>query len=182
MIGTVDSCFLIDWSRYRKRDLLPDLFEALFMHEEILSQLRSPVPTEYVSHLLSRGILRLYPWSSREEIYIELRDQISLDPRIPSLERPDLLCLVIALRTGSTLLTENLGIIRVVQFHPRCSGVDVWTSLEVLEQLAYRGSLKVGSVDDFLRRVAEYEEDTGHLFSRRRLDDVVKRVRKWLGE
>jgi len=182
MLGVVDACFLIDWSRYRRRELLASLFEAILVHEEVLAQLRSPSAIDFASRLLARGALRLYPWSTaEEELYVQLRDEVALDPRIPSLERPDLLCLVIARRTGAALLAENLGVLRVVQFHPAYSRVTAWTALEVLEQMVYRGLVEVGSTEEFLNVVSEYCEDTRHVFSSRRVKDVTGRVRAWLG-
>ena len=181
MLGVADSCFLIDWARFGRRELLANLFEAIFVHEEVLAQLRSPSAVDFASRLLARGVLRLYPWSlAEEELYLRLRDEVALDPRIPSLERPDLLCLVIAYETGAVLLTENLGILRVIQFHPTFSRVTAWTALEVLEQLVYRELAEVRSVGDFLNLVAEYCEDAKHVFSRKRLEEAVERVRRWL--
>jgi hypothetical protein len=179
--GAADACFLIDWSRYRRKNILERLFDLLLIHEETLLQLRSPPAIEYVSSLLASGLLRLYPWSPDDERqYSRLRDEVSLDPRIPSLERPDLLCLVIAHRTGSVLLSENLGVLRVTQFHPLYSRVKIWTSLEVLENSVYNGLISIGSVDEFLGTVREYEEDARHIFNKRRLDAVTRRVGEWL--
>ena len=181
MRGVADACFLIDWSRYRRRDLLEKLFNLILIHEETLLQLRSPPAIEYTSSLLASGLLRLYPWSSDDEKqYNKLREEVSLDPRLPSLERPDLLCLVIAHRTGSILLSENLGVLRVTQFHPLYSRVKVWTSLEVLENSVYSGLTDIDSLDEFLEIVREYEEDARHIFNKKRLDTVAKRVSEWL--
>uniref|UniRef100_A0A7C3SM55 DNA-binding protein n=1 Tax=Thermofilum pendens TaxID=2269 RepID=A0A7C3SM55_THEPE len=181
MLGVADACFLIDWARFRRRELLANLFELVFVHEEVLAQIRSPSAIDFVSRLLARGALRLYPWSAaEEELYVQIRDEVALDPRIPSLERPDLLCLVIAYRTGGALLTENLGVLRVVQFHPTYSRVSAWTALEVLEQMVYKGLAEVRSVEDFISLVSEYCEDTKHVFSSRRMGEVVERVRAWL--
>jgi hypothetical protein len=59
--------------------------------------------------------------------------------------------------------------------------VTAWTALEVLEQMVYRGLVEVGSVEEFLNVVSEYCEDTRHVFSGRRIKDVIGRVRAWLG-
>jgi hypothetical protein len=179
--GVADACFLIDWSRYRRKGILEKLFDLLLIHEETLLQLRSPPAIEYVSSLLASGLLRLYPWSPDDERqYSKLRDEVSLDPRIPSLERPDLLCLVIAHRTGSVLLSENLGVLRVTQFHPIYSRVKVWTSLEVLENSIYNGLISVSSMDEFLEILREYEEDARHIFNKRRVDAATRRLKEWL--
>ncbi len=61
MLGVVDACFLIDWSRYRRRELLASLFEAILVHEEVLAQLRSPSAIDFASRLLARGRAEAVP-------------------------------------------------------------------------------------------------------------------------
>ncbi len=135
MIAVLDACFIIDWSSYRNKHLLEEFFKTMYIHEEVLRQVRSPVAIEYLGRLFTSGVLRLYPWSNTEEKeFNKLRDEVTRDPRIPSLERPDIICLVMAKTLDSVLLSENLGIHRVVQFHPRYRGLRLWTSLELLEK------------------------------------------------
>ncbi len=181
MRGVVDACFLIDWSRFRRRRILEELFDVLLVHEEVLGQVRSEVTVEYASSLLAKGVLRLYPWSEADEVeFVTLRSQVSSNSRIPSLERPDLLCLIIAYNSGAVLLSENVGVHRVVEYHPKYSRVRVWTALDVIEQSVYRGLVEVQSEADFLRVVKEYELDTHHRFRRDRIERSVGRVRAWL--
>jgi len=181
VIGVVDACFIIDWCRYRRRELLERLFSVLFIHEETLGQLRSEKTITYVSDLLAKGKLRLYPWShSEEDEYLRLRSEIVVDPRIPSLERPDMLCLIMAKRLNAILLSENIGIHRVIEFHSKYSNVVVWTALETLENIVYKGFLNVHSAEDFLRYVREYEHDTSHIFKSNRLKQSLRRIGLWL--
>jgi len=181
MIGVLDACFIIDWCKYRHRELLEQLFATLFIHEETLAQLKSETTITYVSRLLSEGKLRLYPWSQIEEDeYLRLRGEIIHDPRIPSLERPDILCLIMAKNLNAILLSENTGIHRVTEFHPRYRGLIVWTALETIENMIYKNILNVSSEDEFLKLVKEYEEDTGHIFKRSRLEKSLRRIKSWL--
>ena len=183
MLGVIDACFVIDWANYRGRRALKRMFKLLYVHEEVLEQIRTRRAVEFVGELFSEGVLRIYPWSESEESeFLRLRDEVVADPRIPSLERPDILCLVIARSLNAPLLTENLGVHRVVQFHPRYAGLRVWTALELLENMVYAGVLSVGSPEEFLELVREYEQDTAHVFKRRRLEEVLERVRRWLGK
>jgi len=181
VIGVIDACFIIDWSRYRHRDLIKGLFDILYIHEEILAQLRSEISISFTSRLLAEGKLRLYPWTqSDEDEFLLLRSEIIANPRIPSLERPDLLCLIIARRANAILLSENIGIHRVIEFHPRYRNVKVWTALETLEHLVYRGLITLSSEEEFMRFVREYEQDTNHIFRKRRIETCLKRLRTWL--
>ena len=181
MIAVIDTCFIIDWARYRRKNILTKLFKLILIHEEVLAQIRSPITINFISNLLSQGVVKLYPWSSREEeAFNRLREEIVLDPRIPALERPDILCLIMAYMSNSILLSENKGILRVIAFHPKYSAIKVWTALEVLENAVYRGLLKINDIKNFLQLVKEYEEDTKHFFNRTRMNIIEMRIRKWL--
>ncbi|RLF98389.1 MAG: hypothetical protein DRN49_05950, partial [Thaumarchaeota archaeon] len=147
----------------------------------VLDQLVSEHTIEFTSRLLSKGVLRLYPWSqSEEDEYLRLRSEIVSDPRIPSLERPDVLCLVMARSVNAVLLSENIGVHRVVDYHPRYRGLRVWTALEALENMVYENLISVSGEEEFLKYVREYEEDTAHIFKKKRVEDVLKRLMSWL--
>jgi len=117
---------------------------------------------------------------SDEDVALKLISQLLAMPEVPMLERPDVLCLVIALKTHSCLLTENTGILRAVRFHPDLQDVKVLTALDVLENLVLEGVLRISSIDEYIEEVRTYEAQTGHLFSRRRLDESRERVLSWL--
>jgi len=156
-------------------------FKLLYIHEEVLEQVKSERALRLVGDLLSRGVLRLYPWSSADESeFLRLREEVVADPRVPALERPDLLCLIMAKSLGAVLLSENVGIHRVVQFHPRYEDVTVWTALELLENMLYAGIVNASSVEEFIEIVREYERDTAHVFKSKRLAEALERVRMWL--
>ena len=181
MIGVIDSCFIIDWCKFRYRELLKKLFSLLYLHEETLAQLKSEDTILFTSKLLSEGKLRLYPWSqSEEDEFLLLRSEIIGNSRIPSLERPDMLCLIIAKNLNAILISENLGIHRVIEFHPRYRNVKIWTALEVIENMVYKGIFNVSSKEEYLRYVRQYESDTGHVFKMSRLTKSIERVELWL--
>ncbi|RLF13691.1 MAG: hypothetical protein DRJ66_07385 [Thermoprotei archaeon] len=181
MLGVLDACFIIDWSRYRRRKLLSKLFDIMYIHEEVLAQIRSTIAIEYVTELMMRGILRLYAWSDADETeFIRLRDDVSSDPRIPAVERPDILCLIIAKALNAILLSENVGIHRIVEYNPRYRNVSIWTALEVLENMVYKGLITIRDEEEFLDYIREYEEDTAHKFRRRRIEECIERLREWL--
>ena len=181
MLGVLDACFIIDWSRYRRRKLLSKLFDIMYIHEEVLAQIRSIVAIEYVTELMARGTLRLYAWSDTDEVeFVRLREEVSSDPRIPAVERPDILCLIIAKSLNAILLSENVGIHRIVQYSPRYKDANVWTALEVLENMVYKELITIRNEEEFLDYIREYEEDTAHKFRRKRVEKCIKRLREWL--
>ncbi|MFQ6063360.1 MAG: hypothetical protein ACE5J9_09350 [Methanosarcinales archaeon] len=89
---------------------------------------------------------------------------------------PDLLCLVAAKESESILLSENIGVIRVCEFHPDYVNIKVMTSLDLIEQLVYENEIRVSSISNFLDEIKLYERETGHKFSKKRLEECVKRV------
>jgi len=181
-IGVVDACFIIDWSRYKRRDRISNLFDIIYIHEEVMDQIRSIRAVEFTAQLMRLGVLRIYPWSRiEEEEFTRLRNEVLSNSRIPALERPDLLCLIIARTLEAVLISENIGVHRVVQYHPEYMHLRVWTALEVLENLVYRGAISVNSTDEFLDILKEYEEDTLHKFRSDRVNSVLRRMREWLG-
>lgn len=50
------------------------------------------------------------------------------------------------------------------------------TSLDLIEQLVYENEIRVSSISNFLDEIKLYERETGHKFSKKRLEECVKRV------
>ena len=179
--AVADACFLIDWCRYAHWQLLEHLFQRIYIHAEVLDQLVSEPAVKLASTWLGKRFLVLYPWMEEDEqLAQQLTREIVAHPQLPYLERPDVLCLVIALRTGAPLLSENTGILRACNYHPRLTQVQVLTALDVLTLLAERGHLPIASTQDFLNHVRAYSEQTGHVFSEARIKQAVARIERWL--
>jgi len=164
VIASIDTCFLIDWSRYRRRELLERAFEYVFVTEEVLSEVRTERTVEYVSELLARGFLVIYPFKS--EVLPIVRRALELstsDPRVPVLDPPEAYALAIAYRESCVCLTENKGVLRLVEYYDEFRGVRVWRSLELIEHLYERGLVR-----DLEEELERYSEDTGHVFPKER--------------
>jgi len=172
LIGVVDACFLIDWCRFRRRELVKAVFSRLYVDEEVLAQFRSEAVLELVAKWMGEGFLALVAWSTLDEEELgRLRSIVEADTRIPSLERPDLKSLVSARRMGAVLLSENLGVLRVCQYVPGYVGVKVYTSLDLLKHI-----VKAGQGLRLSKLIAEYEEDAKHKFSARRVEEALREV------
>ena len=164
MIGSIDTCFLIDWARYSRRGILEEIFEYCFITEDVLDEVRSDMTIAYVSHLLAEGFLVFYPFRRElEPLVRRLVDISARDPRIRVLDPPEAYALAIGVREGAVVLTENKGVLSLVKLYPEYSGVRVWRSLEVLREAYNRGLVE--SLEEELRR---YERETGHRFPRAR--------------
>ena len=44
-MGVVDACFIIDWSKYRRRDRISNLFDIIYIYEEVIVGLHYPTRT-----------------------------------------------------------------------------------------------------------------------------------------
>ncbi len=171
-----DTCFLIDWVRYRRRDILFKLFKAVFIPEEVLNEVKSEDTISWIANELSKDHLVLYT-SVRDEVE-EARELIELSrsiPQLPSLELPEALCLVIGRRRGYVVLTENRAALLVPKFISKYKDVKVWRSLEVVLNAVINGVLTI-NCDDVYSVFREYSEDTFHLFPSKALKDAIREV------
>ena len=163
MIGSMDTCFLIDWSRYSRRGLLEEAFDFVYVTEDVLREVASEETLTYVSGLLARGFLVIYPLRAEAASVARRAVEISArDPRVPVLDPPEALALAMARLEGCVCLTENKGVLRLVQYYEEFSGVEVWRSLELLEHL-YRAGL----IEDLEAELERYSRETGHVFPKR---------------
>ena len=160
MICSIDTCFLIDWSRYSRRDLLRKLFDYGFVIEEVLNEVKSEKTLTYLSSLLAEGFLVIYPFRREiEPIVRAVIDASARDPRIRTLDPPEAYALAIGIREGAVVLTENKGVFNMVKFYPEFSST-VWRSYEVLKRAH---ELKFINLEEELSR---YERETGHRFQK----------------
>ncbi|RLG49283.1 MAG: hypothetical protein DRN96_09850 [Thermoproteota archaeon] len=110
---------------------------------------------------------------SEERELRALLDYVSLDPRIPRVDEPEAIGLVLAKSRGLVLLTENRGARRITQYHPEYRSVKVWGALRVLAEAAKAGVIKADTPAAFKKAVSEYSKDTLHLFSEKDLRAVL---------
>ena len=138
-----DTCFLIDWARYRRRDILFKLFRTVFVPEQVLNEIRSENTIAWVARSLAEGVLALYTPSHDEvEEAHRLIELSHLHPQMPSMELPEALCLVVGRRRGHIVLTENRAALLAPRLLEEYSGVHVWRALEILLEAVRRGVLR----------------------------------------
>ncbi len=173
-----DTCFLIDWSSYRRKDILFKLFRVVFVPEQVLDEIQSEETITWIARSLARGVLSLYT-PTREEIEeaYTLIEKSHLHPQMPSMDLPEALCLAVGRRRGYTVLTENRAALLAPRLLSEYRDVRVWRALEVLVEAARRGILTVdcsnpGSIFE------EYRTDTFHIFPRRALEEAIRVVRR----
>lgn len=164
MIASIDTCFIIDWSKYRKRHLLEKIFDYVFTTEEVLNEVSSENTLEYVLNLMIKGFLVIYPFKTELSPIVRKALEISVsDPRIPSLDPPEAYALAIAYKENCICLTENKGVLRLVEYYNEFKKVKVWRSLELFKYLYSKGL-----IEDLEKELENYSRDTGHVFPKKR--------------
>ncbi len=171
-----DTCFLIDWARYRDRSVLFRLFKTVFVPEQVLGEVRSESTISWIADAMARDLLSLYtPTASEVEEAIRIVEESRLHPRLPALDIPEALCLVVGKRRGYVVLTENRAALLAPFVLSGYSGVTVWRSLEVLLNAILRGALEP-DCEDPEKPFREYSEDTLHVFPSKALRKAVEEV------
>ncbi len=176
IFAIADTCFLIDWSRYRRRDTLFRVFRVVFVPENVLAEVRSESTIAWISRGLAEDRLSLYtPTRDELEEARMLVEESRLQPRIPSIDLPEALCLVVGRRRGYVVLTENRGALLAPLMLSEYRGVRVWRALEIILEAARIGALDVdcGDPESIFR---EYSSDTLHIFPRRALESAVEEL------
>ena len=162
-ISIADSSFLIDWARFSKRGLLFDVFQAIFVPETVMAELKTELVLSWIIDALSLQKMMLFPdipelRAAALNLVVESRRYSYLK----SLDYPEAYCIVAARANGYTVLSENGGAY-LAQFFT-VKDVKVWRAFEVLVELLRLGKI----VKDFLK----YQEETNHKFPKRDLEKV----------
>ena len=163
LIASIDTCFLIEWCRYRRRELLTKAFRYAYVTEDVLAEIKSKPTLEFVSDLLSKGFLVIYPFRRQLESIIREIVTISVnDSRIRIIDPPEAYAFAIGLRENSVVLTENKGIIRLVELYGEKFPVQVWGAYQLLKFL-YENKY----IQNFEEALRNYTLDTHHMFPKR---------------
>ena len=164
--AVIDTCFLINWAKFSKRDKLKLVFDRLFMPEPTFSEVKSDTALSLASEWLSRRFLVLTPIMPTDEPGIEaILRLVASRPELPSIDPPELYAFVLAKRLDIPLLTDNKAPKRISLASEEFSSVLVLDSLDVLKLVAERGL-------DLAELVELFMADTGFRFSKKRLAEI----------
>ena len=59
-IAVCDTCFLIDWARYRHRDIFFKLFKVVYVSEDVLKEIVSEDTLQFVANAMIKRSLVLF--------------------------------------------------------------------------------------------------------------------------
>ncbi len=171
MFAVADTCFLIDWARWRRRDALFGVFRTVFVPESVLGEVRSEATLSWVVESMAQGRLSLF--TETPDLIEEARSLVERTRLVPGLrgvDLPEAVCLVAGRRWGYVVLTENRGALMAADILEEYRGVRVWRALEVIAAALRSGVIASSRPAEVF---AEYEEDAKHFFPRRDLGAVL---------
>jgi len=174
LFAIADMCFLIDWSYWRYRDVLFELFKTVFIPENVLREVKSENTLDWITSNLAKGKLALYTETPDiVEFATRIMEKSRLIPGLRGVDLPEAICLAVGKRRGYIVLTENRGALMAVDILEELSSVRVWRSLEVIVEAIKKKLIPGNPVDIF----KSYEEDTKHFFPRRELGVIINELR-----
>ena len=176
-IAIIDTCFLIDWIKYRNKDILFKIFNVIYVPEEVLREIVSENTLREIVHYLSEGKLILYtPTRDVVSEAYRLMNFVNSLKWVRTIEYPEAICLAVGYLYGYIVITENRGAIQIPEIVPGYERVIVWRSLEILKEAILRRLIHVSNVQDLERVFYEYEKDTKHYFPRKELKQVIEEL------
>jgi len=174
LMAIADTCFIIDWARYSRREILQQLFDRVLIPRQVLDEVRAEATVSFIASGLARGWLAYY--EPTIEVVREADDLVRRALATPGLRRidlPEAVCLVLGRLMGLVVLTENLGALALARRLPELRGVEVWRSLEVLKEALRRGLLSGNPRDE----VERFSRETRHVFREEEVEEVVRWLR-----
>ena len=164
----LDSCFIIDWSKFKKRDTLFEVFEAVYITPDVLNELKSEDVIAWIGEKISSGEIIIYEADEEEKgKALEFVEATRKIPHYPSADFVEALGLIIAKRYNMILISENRAVLYAPLTFPEFSSVSVWRGIDILAQIA-RDCSELDQLID------EYEAQTLRRYSKK----VIERARE----
>ena len=164
-IAIADTCFLINWLKYKRKDDIFKLFKLIMIPLPVLDEL-GPEGRALLGTWVIRGYVSFIPrlefYDSEAYRIIELAKIRNL----PKIDYPEAYCLVIASKRGYTVLTENKATKYITREINEYKHVMVLDSLDVL--LFLYGNDK----SLLVKRIKEYVQNTKIIFSEKRIREL----------
>ena len=161
-IAIADTCFLINWLKYKRKNDILKLFKLIMIPLPVLDELGSEGKA-LLGQWIIKGYISFIPrlefYDSEAYRIIELAKIRSL----PRIDYPEAYCLVVASKRNYVVLTENKATRYIV------SEINEYKHVRVLDSLDVLLSLYGNDKSLLTKRMKEYMQDTGIIFSRKRL-------------
>ncbi len=166
----LDACFVIDWLRYSRYELLFKLFDLAIITLDVLNEIKMENTLVKLSKLIEEEKIVIIDVEDEVKAYArELVIKTREIPHVPSLDYAEAICLALAKKVGYVVLTENKAALYAPKFLDELEDVKVMNSLYVLIELYKRGVL---TCEELKREVKRYMRETLHVFPKRELRRV----------
>ena len=166
MSAVSDTCFIVNWSNFRRREDLFKHFKTINLPIAVIDEVKDVGVKRFIAGWIVKGCIKILP--SLPSIDVETLKLIRLVENIPSLPRidpPETYGLIYAKILGIPLLTDNKAPKRIVKVVKDYENVTVLDSLDVLKAIYCRRGL-------LRNRIKEFIQDTGINFSVERLRGI----------
>lgn len=172
MLAVADSCFLIDWAKYKKRDILRGIFKSVFITIDVMNEITSEETLSMVSEYLADGFFVPITLTNteREKVH-ELMISYIKDDQAPTIHEPEASAVVFALNHGiEVVLSENTALKyrRWISKNP-----DVWGALDVLKKALIDGLITTPNIK---KEFETYSQETKHLFRKKDIEKEIKEI------
>ncbi len=172
MLAVADSCFLIDWAKYKKRDIIRDIFKSVFITIDVMKEITSEETLSMISDYLADGFFVPITLSDteREKVH-ELMISYARDNQAPAIHEPEASAVVFALNHGiEIVLSENTAL----KYHHQIrKNPDVWGASDVLKKALIDDLITTSNIK---KEFETYSQETKHLFRKKDIEKEIKEI------
>ena len=166
-IAVVDSCFLINWSRFHQSADILRVFSKIVIPEPVLEEIEDVRAKKILATWIIENVVIIAPrLPSLNGMTLRIVSLSEIIPHLPRIDPPEAYCLCLAKERGYTVLTDNEATKRIKEILEEFREVEVMNSLDLLISL-------YGHERTLLeKKITRFMSETGIRFSRRRLEEL----------
>ncbi|MCD6456564.1 MAG: hypothetical protein J7K81_07250 [Methanophagales archaeon] len=179
MKGVIDTCFLVDWVDYRRRDILKLIFDEVILLSEIEKEISDQKARKIIRNWMDERFMKFIRPSQRDiNEAIELTTNSYLSTLIGEIHYADALIIAHAKNTGiKNIISENHAVLHLPEHHPLYMDVVVLTAGDIILHAAKMGYINVRSEDDFANILGEYQKETKRKYSTHFVQKLIKELK-----
>lgn len=163
---------MIDWAKYKKRDIIKDIFKSVFITIDVMDEITSEETLSMVGDYLADGFFVPITLTDteREKVH-ELMISYTKDNQAPTIHEPEASVAVFALNHGiEIVLSENTAL----KYHYQIrKNPEVWGALDVLKKALGDDLITTSNIK---KEFEAYSQETKHLFRKKDVEKVIKEI------
>lgn len=176
MKAIIDTCFLVDWVDYKRRDILKLVFDEIILLSEIEKEISDQKARKNIRNWMDDRFMKFIRPSQRDiNDAIELTTDSYLSTLIGEIHYADALIVAHAKNTEiKNIISENHAVIHLPLHHPLYRDVVVLTAGDVILHAAKKGNINVKSAEDFVNMLDEYQKETKRKYSTQFIQRLIR--------